>query len=406
MPIRSAASGLLALLALGAQAHDSGEAAIPSWPSWRFGAALAGEYLDADPPYPAPTLPGILGNGSRYDDRRGWRLEHATLELAARLTPAFGGHAAVGWHDDGKAHVEEAWFEGNFPLDHTDLAFGAGRDTLPIGAVIERGGHFDRFLTMPLAKRALFDGDWQEGGVNLRWLRSSDEPWPWLRRVDLGMWRSDAFPGDGGDRLFPMLRLGFGRETLLVDAFYAHLEPQARGAFAQGSGAGHVHGSPDCSGTLAQRVCFDGTVDLAGLSGNWATPLPSLALSGALLARREAGSLAAQNGDTRYRGTTWGGWAQAAWQFDARWETALRYEWLEADHTLRGPGATSVARDAGLLDNPGATRFGAMLGWRPWHDWLFSIEAGSEQLADQHTPYVALRAVWQAPELFGGGWPR
>ncbi|TJZ76246.1 hypothetical protein [Chitiniphilus eburneus] len=405
-PTRSSLEWLLALCMLTgtAQAHDSGEAAIPSLPGWRIGAGLAGEYLDADQPYPAPTLPGVLGNGSRYDDERGWRLEHATVELAARLNPWFGGHVAVGWHSGEKAHVEAAWFEGTFPLESTDLAFGAGRDTMPIGEVIETGGHFDRFLTMPLAKRALFDGDWQENGFNLRWQRGSDEPWPWLRRVDLGVWRSDAFPGDGSADLFPMLRVGLGRDALRADVFYAHLEPQRRGAFAQNSGAGHVHGSPDCEGALTQRVCFDGKVELAGVSGSWATPFTPLTLSGAALLRHEVGALYGENGDTRYRGTTWGGWAQGTWQFDSRWEAALRYEWLDADQDLRGPGATSVARDANLLDNPGATRVAMMVGWRPWHDVLLSIEAGSEQVADAHNPYVALRAMWQMPELWSGGW--
>ncbi len=394
-----AAAALLCLAASApspARAHEAGDAAIPAEPGLQVDAAAAVGYLHATRPVPAPRLTGVLGLGDTPADQRGWALEHATLGAGWRLAPQLGAALALGKHGGERAHVEAAWVEARPAADST-YALGAGRNRMPLGPVIDPAGHLDRYGQMPLVKRAAFNGDWIEDGVNWAWRPHAEGAFAWLQAVDAGLWRARRFPGSEDAAWAPTVHARAGWQAWgdwEADAFYSRLKPRGRGAYVQRANSGHIHTAPQCSASLRDISCFDGTVDLMGASARWATPLRGLSLTAAGVLRRERGSLYSQNGDTRYSGRTRGGWLEALWQPAAQWEAGMRQEWLRSSNSVAGPGAALVAADANLLPNDPSRRFTAMLGWRPRPGWLLALEAGRERIAGQGQNLVALRVLY------------
>lgn len=377
-------------------AHEAGPAAWPDTPGLRLGASAAVGYLDARHPMPATRLGGVLGLGDRPSDLRGWHLEHATVDLSARVHPLMAASFAAGWHGKDPGHVEAAWAELR-PRVGSALSLGVGRQRVTLGTTLTMAGHFDRFGQMPLVKRAAFNGDWIEDGVNLGW-RPFDMLFDaiLIESVDLGLWRGRRFPGSEDAGWAPLIHLRAGWRDITVDAFATRIRARKRGAYVEQANSGHVHAAPECTTSLRGVVCMDGPVDLFGGSASWQTPLPGLTLTAAGVARREHGDLYSINGNTRYRGRVHGGWLDAAWQFHPKWMVAVRQEWLRARNAVDGPGALLVARDANLLPNTPSRRLAAMVGYQPHPDIKLSVEAGHEKVNGQDNHYVGLRLMWSA----------
>jgi hypothetical protein len=401
---RRCAAACLALLGAGlAQAHETGDGSIPESPGLQIGASAALAYLRSDNPLPAVRLPGVLGMGDTPTDQRKGRLEHGTLEAGIRLSPMLGATVAAGWHDKEPVHTEVAWLEAR-PGMGSEWAIGAGRNRVPLGAVVGNAGHFDRYAQTPLAKRATFNGDWIEDGVNASWRPHLDGAWSWLEAVDVGAWRATRFPGSSDAPWAPVVHLRASLGDVGLDGFASRLQPRGRGAYVQRANSGHTHTAPQCSTSLRDITCFDGTVDVLGGSAVWDTPITGLQLTAAGLLRRERGDLYSQNGNTRYQGRTIGGWVEVLWQPSATWDVGVRLERLQGRHTLEGPGATMVATDANLLPNQASQRAAAMLGWRPASGWLVTFEGGRERIAQAGSNFLALRLLWTPTPLFAKNW--
>ena len=382
-----------------ARSHELGASAFPELPGWRAGAAVALVAPAADERWPAAYWPGVLVNGSAPRDQRGGlRLEHATLDLAARLDARFAAHVAVGWHDRDSAYVEAARLQGRFSAGPDEVEFVLGRDTVSMGAAIDRAGHFDRFSLPPLAKRAIVNDQWIDDGLRMAWRRNVEDG---VRAVELGYWRGQAFPGGPG----PTLHMNAGWGDLDVDLSLAHLEPQGRGAAAQSAGSsGHVHGNLDCSQSLQQRVCFDGRVDVIGGSVQWQPEAGAWSFGLAGMAKRERGELYSLSGDADYRSTVSGFWADAVWRPAARWTLSGRAERLVPSNRLEGIGATLLAREAGLENATPVNRLTLAAAYGIAEGLQLGFETGTERSAAGRVSHVALRLVWLAPRLLGGAW--
>lgn len=411
-PLLSRHGGAALLLALGilaarpAAAHTAGERAIPAQPGWRVGAAAAVVAVDADGPVPGPRLDGQTGVGDTPEDLRSLALEHATVDVGARLHPLLGLSVAVGRHGQDPTHFEAAWVEAR-PAADSAWSFGLGRLRVPLGPVVTEAGHYDRFLQTPLVKRAAFHGDWIEEGGNLAWRVAPGSGPMGLDGLDLGLWRASTFPGGDGASPAPVLHLQGQAGPVRWDGFAAWMRPEGRGSFARPAsglpGVGHQHRLPDCTESLRELVCFDGEVRLIGGSLQW-TPAgaPDWRFVAAGLHRDEDGQLFGRNGDVAYRGRAWGGWLEAQWRWRPGWELAWRGEGLKARNTLEGPGASLLARDAGLLPDRGSWRQALALGWAPTPSLRLSAEAGRESLAGQAQTVLALRLRIALPELLHG----
>lgn len=401
-PLAAAIAVVIALAAGSAAAHTLDDG-IPQTNGLRIDMAAVAAYLHGDSTLPAPKLAGTLGLGDTPDDQRGWRLEHGTLGAGLRVSPQLGANIAMGWHDSDPAHVEAAWMEARSGSD-AELTLGAGRNRVPMGQVLTRAGHFDRYGQMPLAKRAAFNGDWIEDGINAAWRPHLQGAMSWLQGIDLGLWRARRFPGSDNAAWAPVVHASAAWTSVQADVFYSRMQPKGRGAYVQRSNSGHIHTAPQCNASLRDITCFDGTVDLAGASATWTTPLPGVQLTAAGIWRRESGSLYSQNGDTRYQGRTLGGWLEVLWQPRARWEFGARQEWLRSTNRVSGPGALLVATDANLLPNNPSRRFTAMAGWRPVKSVLIALEAGREHIAGKGHTVAGLRLIWTPDALLERNW--
>lgn len=401
----------LMLVSTAAQAHEPGADVLPEAPGWQLGGALAVVLPAADQRWPAANWPGVLVQGSAPpDQRRGLRLEHATLDLAARLNPWFGVQLAAGWHDRDDAHLEAAQLQGRLPAWGGELSAVLGRDTVRLGAVIDGAGHFDRFSQPPLAQRAVFDGPWVDDGLRVGWRRGPgadpDADVNGLRGVEIGLWRGRAFPGGASGPAVPSVHLHAGWGHLDAHLGLARFEPEARGAAAVSLGqTGHVHGALDCRRSLQQRVCFDGRADVLGASLQW-EPEPgdwTLALAGLL--RRERGTLYATSGSAALDTTLAGVWADAHWRPAARWTGSARVERLVPKNRLTGVGTALLARDAGLADGAPVQRLSTALAYELQPGLELALEAGRERVdGGADVSHIALRAVWRSPRWLGGRW--
>ncbi len=304
--LRAGASLLAAIVvcaSTAAHAHDPGTDRLPGDAGWRLGSAAAIVLPAADDRWPAAAWPGVLidGNAPR-DQRRGLRLEHATLDLATRLNARWGGQLVVGWHDRESAHLEAASVHGFWPWRDGEIDVAMGRDTVRMGPVLDGAGHFDRFSLAPLAQRAVLNGPWIDDGWSVTWRRPEADG---LRAVSAGLWRGRAFPGGTGGPAFPTLHLHAGWGHLDAHVSAARLQVRGRGASAMSAGStGHSHTALDCAASLQQRVCFDGDVDVLGTRVQWEPDHGLWTLSLAALARRERGTLYSTSGDALHRTLT------------------------------------------------------------------------------------------------------
>ena len=394
----SLAACLLAGTWASVQAHEASDH-IPVQRGFQLNAAVAAHYLHADDPLPGRSLPGVLDMGNTPEDQRDGYLEHAVLSAGARLHPTLGASLGVGKHGNDPWHVENAWLEWR-PRATAEWSIGAGRNRVPVGQVIDAGGHFDVFAQMPLAKRAVFEGDWVEDGLSLNWQPHRQG---WLRpieRVDFGLWNARRFPGSDNASLAPVVRIrAHAGARVVLDGFASRIRAKERGSHIQRPEVGHSHTAPDCGVSLVQVTCFDGDVNLLGLSLDWRTPVPQVQAQAAALWRQEKGSLYGQSSTTDYRGRTRGGWLQLQWQPAPRWNLAVRHEWLKASHHLQGSGASLLAREAGLSPNHPARRSTAAIAWQPWQHWNISLEAGTERNSGQNNDFYGIRLRWQPEHL-------
>lgn len=376
-------------------AHDPSEPLLPDSPGVKLGAAIAWSWMDARHPLPASRLPGVLLTGAAADDRNGSGLEHGVLSVGLRPVEWLGVQAAVGWHDEGSAHVESAWVEARRTLEGGQLRLGAGRNALPIGDVMLAPGEFDLFGLQALAKRAAFDGSWIDDGVNLSW-QGFDR---WQLRADAGLWHTSKFPAASEATWSPIFHLGATFGAVQVDGFVARVRAPRRGSFLALSENAHSHGAPSCDKSLFEVACFEGRGNLAGVSARWHAASLPVEVSAAVLTRRERGDLYAINGSARYRSHVNGGWADVRWAPSERWELGLRAERVTASNRLAGSGASLLARDTGLMQDGGpAQRLSAALRWAPLPSLptlQFTLEAGRERVGGQHNPYAMLRLLWR-----------
>lgn len=386
-------------------AHYAEDDSLPGTAGWRIGAAAAVSGIRASGPWPTPRWTGVLGSGQTPSDLRGVQLEHGVLDAAARVDlPGdiqAAGLLAVGWHGSEAAHVESALLAVRRRFGDDRLELAAGRMSMPMGAALTQAGHLDRYAQTPLIKRAVMDGDWVDDGASLNWLRNDGQS-DGVQLAQIGLWRAGTLPGSAKGSAAPGLHVRAGWGEWQADGFAVWMAPLGRGAYANGTTAGHTHSQPDCSSSLSGITCFGGRTTVAGASLRWRPHDTPIQLEWAGLLQRDRGTLESVSGQADYSGRTNGGWMDAVWLIDERWQLGLRAERLVALHNLVGPGATGVARDAGLADNQPASRLAASLTWDPRPGWRVAGEAGTERGGVASLRWVGVRLIWRQPDLLGG----
>jgi hypothetical protein len=401
---RAAVALLLAALGSGgALAHDPTLDPLPDAPGWRVGTAAAAVAPYSGERWPTAAWPGVSTTGlAPRDQTGGVRLEHATIEAAARIEQRLGARLAVGWHDRERAHIEAATLIGRLGIDGGTLEARAGRDLVRMGDAIDRAGHYDRFSQTPLAKRAVIDDRWIDDGLVIGWTSDAEDG---LRGIEGGLWRGRTFPAAAAGPRVPAMRIRFGWGDVDVQVAGAHLRPEGRGAAAQSAGTeGHAHGALDCRETLQQRVCFDGITDILAGSVQWAPDDGPWSVTLAGMSRRERGTLYSTNAAAAARTRVDGAWLDLAWRTRQRWTLATRLERLVPDTRLEGTGTALLARESGLAGGGPVSRATLAASYDVGAGLTVSAEVGEERFEGGQARFVALRAIWRGTRALEGGW--
>lgn len=382
-----------------AWAHDAA-LTVPDELGWRIGAGVALADVQADQALPSQRFSGYLLRGDMGVDRRVSALEHGVLEAGWRFHPQWSVYAAVGQHDSDPAHTEAAWVRYEF--EKTDVQSASvmlGRTQPEWGPVMSNAGHMDRLALMPLAKRAVFDGDTLQDGVQF----TGQREWgAWTAYGDVGVWQGKQFPAAQGSAVAPSVHVGLMQGDWRADAFAVAFAPDGRGALVQSPNGAHTHNSPDCSSVSKGVLCFTGDSPVAGVSLQWASHVWPLTVQGAYWLRRDSGILQSVNGQAEHTGRYMGGWLEGWWQPWAAWELGVRHERQKASFELAGPGAHLLTEEAGLLDSQPISRNTLAVRWKPQAQLTISAEAGQETQGPQKVNFTVLRLVWLTDKVFGG----
>ena len=303
-----------------------------------------------------------LPNASLSDiaPQRGLGLTESELGISANVDQLFYGAMNLAVHPDDTVSTEEAFIQTT-TLPH-GLTMKAGRWFSGIGYLNEQHAHTWDFVDAPLAYQAFLGAQFNNDGVQLRWLAPTDT------FIELGaeLGRGGNYPGTGRDKN------GSG-----ASALFAHLGGDVGFSNTWRAGISVLTTAPQdrqwddigaAGGGVTNHFSGHSTLWIADGVWKWApngnANSTSFKLQGEYLRRREDGNLtydvnaAATTAD--YAATQSGWYAQGIVQLAPYWRVGLRSERLEAGSVDYGSNNANLlrpdyapARNALMLDyNP------------------------------------------------------
>jgi hypothetical protein len=320
-----------ALATAACAAHGQGQTFNPD-----ISLVLQGRYVHAED-VEERQITGFAAGGHDHGAGRGFSVDHTEVVLSGNIDPYFRGHAnfAVA---DGEADVEEAWFQ--------TLALGrgftlkGGRFLSGIGYLNQQHPHAWDFADQSLMYRALFGEHLIHDGVQVRWLAPTEA------FVELGAEaaRGQFFPGSeaGGDRNGAGAWAAFARmggdigESHSWRAGLSYVAARPRGR------EGHFEDANDVEALTA--FSGDSRAWMADFVWKWApwgnATQRHFKLQAELFQRKEEGELLCEDNSAEggacsgladaYRSRQTGWYAQAVYQFVARWRVGYRYDRLDS----------------------------------------------------------------------------
>lgn len=284
-------------------------------------------------------LPGaVLGD---VRPQRGFSLAESELGIYANVDPSFYGGINFAIHPDNTVSTEEAFIQTT-TLPH-GLTLKAGRFFSGIGYLNEQHAHTWDFADAPLAYQAFLGGQFNNDGVQMRWLAPTDT----FMEVGAEVGRGANYPGTGRDKN------GAG-----ASALYAHLGGDVGTSHSWRAGLSLLSTSPqdrqwddvDASNTAVTNS-FTGNSKLwiADMVWKWAPNgnayYTNFKLQGEYLRRVEDGSLvyaAATPG--AYSATQSGWYVQGIYQFAPYWRAGVRSERLDSGSVDYGVNNANLMR--------------------------------------------------------------
>ena len=350
-------------------------------------AAPAAPLADASPPAPEPAASGggasafnpaislILGGSYTNTSRdpgdwhiagfppsggevgpgeRSFNLGESELTFSASIDPYFSGQLTAAITGEDEIEVEEAFVRTTALPD--GFTAKLGRFFSGFGYLNEVHAHAWDFVDQPLVYQALFGGQYQQNGVQVKWLAPTDlflefgaetgngDGFPATRRARNGMNGATLFAHVGAD-------VGDYTSWRLGGSYLTQKAEDREGGIADASGEPLFD-------------AFTGDADTWVVDGvlKWApSPRRQLKVQGEYMHRRESGAIADADGLTLaddYRNTESGWYLQSVYQFAPRWRVGARYDSLDAGvphYTLSPDGLLSADPD----------RLSVMLDWNP-----------------------------------------
>jgi len=300
-------------------------------------------------------------------DSRGFSLGESEMTLSASIDPLFYGQATFAVTPDNEIETEEA-FVRTTALPQ-GLTAQAGRFYSALGYVNGQHSHAWDFIDLPLVYGAMFGGQYQTEGGQMKWLAPLDT----FVEVGLELGNGHQFPGDDDGN-------GVGAWTAFVSTgndigtsaswkaglAYLHTDAQERS-----------YDEPD----PAQAGAYDPT-EFSGDAGLWNGYLVykwapdgnsrsrNLKLQAEYIARTEDGTLtqqgSARTGTADYRSAQSGWYVQGVYQFVPDWRVGLRYDRLDSGSPRLGfGGGPLTAADFPTLASYDPQRTSVMLDYSP-----------------------------------------
>lgn len=312
---------------------------------------LDGKYVDFSQDPGTYALPGFALAADTGPGERGLSLGESELVMSANIDDKFYGSFTAALTPENEIEIEEAFFE--------TLALGAGftakagRFYSHIGYLNAVHAHAWDFADQPLVYRAMLGNQYNDDGVQLRWVAPTD------LFVELGaeLFRGETFPAGGA------ARDGRGTRALFVKVGG---DLGATASWRAGLAYLDAEAEQRASGDAAAPDLFDGSskLTIADFVWKWAPggnpQRTHLKLQAEYFWRDEDGTFdpGSSGSPLDYRGSQSGWYAQAVYQFMPRWRAGLRYDRLKSD-------AVDPALAGTALDNAGhdPTRVSAMIDW-------------------------------------------
>jgi hypothetical protein len=286
-------------------------------------------------------IPGVQLSPDANPGPRGFALGESEVNFSANIDPYLYGNLTVAFERTGDVSVEEGFFQT------TSLPYGftlkGGRFFSGIGYMNEQHAHVWDFADTALPYRAFLGTQYDDDGVQLRWLA----PTPFFLEFGSELFRGDAFPAGGGSR-FAGTYTGF-----------AHIGDDIGDSASYRVGVSHLRSKAQDRITDDGANLFRGRSNVTILDGvfKWApngNPVEqNLKLQGEYFIRNEDGLF---NG-AGYSGNGRGWYAQAVYQFMPNWQIGARYD------TVRVNNIGDAVSEGSVLDTFGraAQRYSAAL---------------------------------------------
>ena len=308
-------------------------------------------------------IAGFAPSGDILPAKRGFSIAESELNLSASVDDKFYGNLIFSLSPDNTVEVEEAY--GLYTAAPYGIAPKFGRFLSSIGYLNDQHQHAWDFYDAPLVYQALLGGQYQNNGLQVKWLAPTDEFLEFGAEIGSG----DSFPGNSRNKN------GAGSGIVYVHAggdADASNSWRAGLSYLQTGAKDREYSQLDTSGNDAQ-VAFTGRSKLAiaDFVWKWApngnAQERNFKLQGEYFWRREDGDLTfdADGGlgltqTASYRSNQSGFYVQGVYQFLPAWRVGVRYDWLNSGSVDYGVNAAYLTRDA---FNP--QRTAVMFDWTP-----------------------------------------
>jgi hypothetical protein len=298
-----------------------------------IGAVLTGEFsAQSDNPDRYRVRGFALGDEAQPDPR-GFAIGESEINAQANVDQWLFGNLTIAFERENTVSVEEAFFQT------TSLPYGftlkGGRFFSGIGYLNEQHSHVWDFVDQPLPYRAFLNNQYDDDGVQLRWLAPTDV----FLEFGAEAFRGDAFPAGGASRH------GIGTWS----AFF-HVGDDIGVSSSYRTGVSFLSTEAQNRVTNNDADTFSGrnNIGMFDFVYKWApdgNPVErNLKLQGEAFYGRNEGTFNALNFDQHQ----WGWYAQAVYQFMPRWRVGLRHDEARATGALDDdPGFLGTALDDG-----------------------------------------------------------
>jgi hypothetical protein len=269
-----------------------------------------------------------LPNGPLGDitPRRGFSLAESELGISANVDQLFYGAMNFSIHPDDTVSTEEAFVQTtSLPQG---LTLKAGRYFSGIGYLNEQHAHTWDFVDAPLAYKAFLGGQFNNDGVQLRWLAPTDA----FLEIGAELGRGANYPGTGRNKN------GAG-----ASAIFAHLGGDVGASNSWRAGLSLLSTSPQdrqwddvdtANATVTNSFTGSSRLWIADAVWKWAPSgnanNTNFKLQGEYLRRSEDGTLVFNGVSPGSYSATQSGWyVQGIYQFAPYWRVGLRTERLD-----------------------------------------------------------------------------